>query len=310
MKPSEQKQLYGLDKYINEIIKLHDKDLMPNKILLSGKKGTGKSTLAYHIINYVLSQTEINKYDKKKFIIDNENKSFKLLKNKSHTNFYLIDLVDEKKNIEINQIREMINYSNKSNFNEKPRFILIDNIENLNKNSTNALLKIIEEPNHNFFFILIHNNNKKILSTLSSRCLTFKINVSFEETLKISNFILKENLFNLINIDLINYYNTPGDFINLINFGLEKKIDLKEFNIDKLLFFIIDNNYYKKNRLIKEILINYIELYFLKLYTISSTKNEILDFYSNFIKKMNYTNTFNLDEETLFLEFKSKILNG
>ena len=97
MKPSEQKQLYGLDKYINEIIKLYDKDLMPNKILLSGKKGTGKSTLAYHIINYVLSQTEINKYDKKKFIIDNENKSFKLLKNKSHTNFYLIDLVDEKK---------------------------------------------------------------------------------------------------------------------------------------------------------------------------------------------------------------------
>ena len=96
----------------------------------------------------------------------------------------------------------------------------------------------------------------------------------------------------------------------MINFGLEKKIDLKEFNIDKLLFFIIDNNYYKKNRLIKEILINYIELYFLKLYTISSTKNEILDFYSNFIKKMNYTNTFNLDYESLFMEFESKILNG
>ena len=50
----------------------------------------------------------------------------------------------------------MINYINKSSFNNIPRFILIDNIEHLNKNSTNALLKIIEEPNNNVFFILIH----------------------------------------------------------------------------------------------------------------------------------------------------------
>ena len=55
----------------------------------------------------------------------------------------------------------MITYTNKSSFNNMPRFILIDNIENLNKNSVNALLKIIEEPNNNVFFILINNNEKK-----------------------------------------------------------------------------------------------------------------------------------------------------
>ena len=32
-------------------------------------------------------------------------------------------------------------------FNNCPRFILIDNVENLNINSLNALLKIVEEPN-------------------------------------------------------------------------------------------------------------------------------------------------------------------
>ena len=47
----------------------------------------------------------------------------------------------------------MINYTNKSTFNNMARFILIDNVENLNKNSVNALLKIIEEPNENIFFI-------------------------------------------------------------------------------------------------------------------------------------------------------------
>ena len=63
------------------------------------------------------------------------------------------------------------------------RFILIDNIENLNKNSVNALLKIIEEPNENVFFILINNNEKNILPTLKSRCLTFKINFTFNESI-------------------------------------------------------------------------------------------------------------------------------
>ena len=64
---------------------------MPTKILLSGKKGLGKSTLAYHIINYILSVEEEFKYDSSNFIINENNRSFKLLQNNSHPNFYLID---------------------------------------------------------------------------------------------------------------------------------------------------------------------------------------------------------------------------
>ena len=310
MKPFEQINLYGLNKYFYEISKLYDIGQMPNKILLSGKKGSGKSTLAYHLINYVLSKFEENKYDIEKLIINKENRSFKLLQNKSHPNFYLIDLIDDKKNIEINQIRQMINYTNKSSFNEIPRFILIDNIENLNNNSTNALLKIIEEPNQNIFFILIHNSDKKILPTLKSRCLTFKINLTFSETVNISNFLLGKNILEFINNDLINYYSTPGDFINLINFSNEKNIDLNKFTLVNFLYYLIDNDYYKKNKFIKDLLLNYIELYFLKSYLITNANNKILNSYFNFIKKINNANTFNLDTESLFLEFKSKILNG
>ena len=52
---------------------------MPPKILLSGKKGMGKSTLAYHIINYILSENEEFKYDVNKLTINVENKSFGFL---------------------------------------------------------------------------------------------------------------------------------------------------------------------------------------------------------------------------------------
>jgi DNA polymerase-3 subunit delta' len=251
---------------------------MPTKILLSGKKGLGKSTLAYHIINYILSNTENFKYNLNKLTINKENRSFKLLQNNSHPNFYLIDLLNDKKNIDVAQIREMITYTNKSTFNNMPRLILIDNIENLNKNSVNALLKVVEEPNENVFFILINNNEKYILPTLKSRCLTFNINFTFNQSMHISNKILQENIFELINPDLINYYNTPGEIINLINFSRDKNINLKEYTLITFLNLLIDNGYYKKDKFVKNLLINFIELFFLKEYKLSNTKKTLLSY--------------------------------
>ena len=51
--PITQRKIYGLDYYFNEIVDLYNNNKLPNKILLSGPKGNGKSTLAYHIINYI-----------------------------------------------------------------------------------------------------------------------------------------------------------------------------------------------------------------------------------------------------------------
>ena len=308
IKSSENRRLYGMKFYFNELINLYKENKMPNKILFSGKKGVGKSTLAYHIINYILSENEECKYDKKELIINKDNKSYKLLQNNTHPNFYLIDLIDEKKNIDIAQIRQMILYTNKSSFNDMPRFVLIDNIENLNINSVNALLKIVEEPNDNIFFILIHNYQKKILPTLKSRCLTFKINFSFDKSIEILNLLIDKNIFDLINIDLMSYYNSPGELINLLNFADEKKIDLKNSTLSNILNLLIDNSYYKKNKFVKSIIINYIELYFLKEYKKSIKKNSLLNIYHSFLEKIYNTEKFNLDEESLFLEFKSKLL--
>ena len=310
IKPSENTQIYGMDNFFTEISNLYDANKMPNKILFSGKKGLGKSTLAYHIINYILSTDEEYKYDKSKFFINKNNRSFKLLIKNAHPNFYLIDLIDEKKNIDISQVREMITYTNKSSFNNMPRFILIDNIENLNKNSVNALLKIIEEPNENIYFILISNNEAKILPTLRSRCLTFKINFSFNQSVNIINQLIKRDLFEIINYDLISYYYTPGDFIGLINFAAEKKIDLKQYYLLDFLILLIDNSYYKKNKFVKKLIFNLVELYFLKEYKMSSAKNSLLNIYHNFIDKIYNVEKFNLDEESLFLELKAKLLNG
>ena len=309
LNPSENRQLFGMSLFFNEIIDLHNQKKMPSKILLSGKKGLGKSTLAYHLINHILSQSEDYKYNINEFKINSENKSYKLIQNQSHPNFYLIDLIYEKKNIDVAQIRNMITYTNKSCFNNNPRFILIDNIESLNKNSVNALLKVIEEPKVGVFFILINNNEKKILPTLKSRCLIFKINLTFNQSIDIANKLLNKNISDYINHDILNYYISPGEIINLVNFADDNKINLLEFDLESLLKLLIDNRYYKKNKVIKKMIICFIELFFLKHYKLSNTKKSLLNFYHNFLIKIDEAEKFNLDEESLFLEFKSKLLH-
>ena len=307
IEPINQIRLFGLEKYFSEIINLYESNKLPSKIIFSGLKGIGKATLSYHFINYALSKNEEYAYNYNNFEINSKNHTFKTILNKSNPNFILIDVEPDKKFIDIIQIRKLINNLNKSSFNTKPRFILIDNIEYLNINSINALLKTLEEPSTNIYFILI-NNNKKISPTLVSRCINFKINLSNQQTMIIAENLLHGKLEDFINNDLINYYVSPGNIYNLSIFGINNKFDLANTSLDKFLSTLIDDKHYKKNDLIRPIIFDLIELYFNKIN--SSFSSNISDKYSYFLKRISDTRNFNLDDETLFFEFKNSILNG
>ena len=307
LNPVNQLSLFGHHIEFLNFIELYRNNKLPNKILLSGEKGIGKSTLAYHLINHILSFDEEHSYDAKNFKINPDNKSFKLVLNKSNPNFISIDVDDDKKNIDINQIRNLILILNKSSFNSKPRFVLIDNIELLNINSVNALLKIIEEPNEYIYFMLI-NNNKKILPTLKSRCLNYKINLTFNQSFDITNKILDQNVLNLINDQMINYYSTPGSILNLLDFANKNNVDLKDIDLKDLIKQILMEKKYKKDQFIKYLIYSLIEIYFRKNISVKNIK--LLSVQNYFLKKINYTKIFNLDDETLFMEFEDRVLNG
>ncbi len=165
----------------------------------------------------------------------------------------------------------------------------------------------MEEPNENINFILI-NNNKRVLPTLKSRCLNFKIFLTNAQSIEIVNKLINDDVYNFINQDLVNYFTTPGKLYELLNLAENFDLNLKDYNLDTFLQILISSKTYKKNKPIIQLIYSFIEVYFRN--NISTKNIKLFHHYHYFLKKINDTKIYNLDEETLFMEFEDKVLNG
>lgn len=80
-------------------------------------------------------------------------------------------------NIKIDEIREIIYETIESSFNSPKKIFIICGVENLRKESANALLKTIEEPPKNVYFILL-SRTLSIIPTIKSRAIKFHLESS------------------------------------------------------------------------------------------------------------------------------------
>ncbi|MFA6185264.1 MAG: AAA family ATPase [Candidatus Shapirobacteria bacterium] len=80
----------------------------------------------------------------------------------------------------IDQIRKINNFLYQKPFSHQSKIIIILEAQNLNTESQNALLKILEEPGKENYIILATNKIKSILPTIISRCQTIKL-ISFSK---------------------------------------------------------------------------------------------------------------------------------
>ena len=307
--PENNTQLYGYSDFFLSIKNMYDNQILPNKIIFSGNKGIGKSTFAYHLINYIFSQNEEKRYDFKNNTILSNNISYNLIKNGTHPNFFLISNNSEKSNSQISKVREMINYTNKSSFNDQYKIVLIDNIEYLNLNSINALLKIIEEPNDKVLFLLIQDSKKKIINTLTSRCIKFNLFLNNETKNEIIKKLLNNNFYANLNNDFKNIYTSQGDIVSLHNFFKNNDID-ETITIDSFIKLLINKSLFKKNSYIIDNISYFLELYFLKMIYSVKSKNKVNNFYNYFLSKISNCHKYNLDLESVLIEFDGKVLNG
>ena len=312
--PKNQLSLYGYENYFASFANLYRKNKLPNTILLSGPKGLGKATFAYHFINYILSYNEFNKYSVDNMTIHPKNNSYKSLSRNTNPNFSLLESDMLEENIKINKVRNIINFLNKSTYSSNIKIILIDNAEYLNVYSSNALLKALEETNNRTFFFIIHNNHSKILDTIKSRCIEFKFFFTITEKEKILKKIIIPymSVLDLKNIDESLYFDTPGNILKYLLIFKDSDIDLSNDKLDCILYLI--EKYKNKNdtKLLTFISL-FIELFYKDL---SLRNNNNFNLYSinkfKLLNQINDSRKFNLDKKNLFtsvigtLEHESK----
>ncbi len=305
--PSISTKLICLDQYFNEMIKLYDCKKFPKVLLLNGKKGIGKFTLVMHFLNYIYTKNEKKPYsiDEKK--INVESIFYNQLLNHTNQNVLLIK-AEENKNIKIEDIRKLKAILSRSSLSDNPRFVVIDEVEFMNVNSANALLKSLEEPSSNNFFILINNYQADLLKTISSRCLKNNIFLNSQDTNTIIDYLSENN--NVKNLIDINSNLTPGLFVQFneiyLKFNIEKN-DSIQTKISKLL-----NSYKKnKNKILISLTLFLIDQYFYKLIQADRMNIDfLLKIKSDIIANINNFIYYNLNINSVLNSIKMKLNNA
>ena len=302
------KELSTFKKEINFISNLYVNRKLPQTILFTGEKGIGKLNVAYHLINFILSKDEDNEYCITTNKINSNNKTYNLLLKNIHPNLFLISLKDKKKNIDIEQIKNMKNFLNITSFSNKPKIVLIDGSEYLNLSSSNSLLKSLEENLNNVFFILVHDIKKKLLTTIKSRCIQFKFFLNNKDREKRINEILN-NQFNDLSSDFKNKYIIPLFFKSLLEYCNKNELQINDINLDNLLSDILKKKDYKKNEFVLKNFFLLVQLFLYKKIRNEQNNNKYFYLLKYFTQRFDDVAKFNLDFESYVLEFKNLIYN-
>ena len=306
-----QLNLFGYNKLFNSFITLHKKNKLPNVMLLSGSKGLGKSTFAYHFINYLLSGKEENNYLVENFKINPNNSSYKLIQNNIHPNFFLLENDLTEDNIKIDQVRNLLIFLHRSTYTKDLKIVFIDNAEFLNVNSSNALLKSLEEPSSNTFFFIIHNDASEIKETIKSRCLQFKFHLNIDEKKNIFKKIAQDYQlnFNYNDLDKFFYFESPGNLLKYLISLKDSNFNILENNLPCILF-LIDKYKTKKDSELLNLITLLIENFYNKLSLNNS--NNINTYFTNknkILYLINDMKKFNLDKKNLLITIDDILKN-
>ena len=295
-------KLFGLNNDFDLLKKLYLENKLPQAIILSGKKGSGKSTLINHFLYYLFDKKN---YDENNLELNVVSDFYNQFINNIFPNIIYLNGSDYNNN-KIEDIRNLKKIIYQTSISDKPRFIIFDDVELFNNNSLNSLLKIIEEPSKKNHFILIDNKSKPLLKTVHSRCLDFKIILNEDKRHNIIESLIK--LFNLkVVINTKESKLTPGSFIKF-NYILDENKILVNDDFQKNLEYILQLYKKEKNIIFIDMILFLTNNYFNNLNKKSIYSKEKIINYKNFVfENINKFFLYNLNQNALLSSIKNKM---
>jgi DNA polymerase-3 subunit delta' len=143
---------------------------LPHALLVSGVKGLAKNSFSDHIVASVLCQ---NRGEDQAAC--GHCHSCQLFSAGSHPDHLEIQPEKMGKQIKIEQIRNLREKQQLTASVSKWKTIVISPADNMNVSSSNSLLKLLEEPQHNTVLILVTSHPQRLPITVRSRCQNYHL---------------------------------------------------------------------------------------------------------------------------------------
>ncbi|MCP3943314.1 MAG: DNA polymerase III subunit delta' [Desulfobacteraceae bacterium] len=208
-------QKTAISQTISELNCIIKADKIPNALLFFGDKNTGKKETAFEFAKTCNCKADVKRPC-------NICPSCKKIDTGMHPDIIKICLPEKKKMISISQIREIgLLISVKPNEALK-RMVLIMDSDKMNIQAQNALLKVLEEPPKNTFFILTATQIPPLLPTIISRCRQVRFSTP-------SCHEIQQTIINQYKIDPQKAYIA----VRTADSDLEKALTLLNLNLDK-----------------------------------------------------------------------------
>ena len=194
-----------------------DKDMLSKTVLLESKDGLYLSYFAKTLAIYI--------EDRK---IEEDSSNYIKILNEVHGDVLFFPKKDK---LLVADSEQIIEESFIKPTSAPKKIFIINNIDNSMESAQNKLLKILEEPPRNVFFILTCQNIEKVLPTVRSRCNKIELK-KLEKNVIVSQINYQGNVDKIINssdglLGQAIYFSKMKDFENLYDLSIGILTNLK-----------------------------------------------------------------------------------
>lgn len=160
-------------------------DRLPNSLLFAGIPGIGKALVARELAQSIFCESFSKKRAEKRAAQEiyggcGECQQCRLFKAGNTADFYQVECLD-RENWNVQRIRQLLYSLHLKPFAGSSRVVLFNDAEHLSDQIANVLLKALEEPRANTYFVLICSNYSKLPATIVSRCQVWHFDALSEE---------------------------------------------------------------------------------------------------------------------------------
>jgi DNA polymerase III subunit delta' len=201
--------------------------------LFAGPRGIGKMTLAYRLARFLLTHPDpLSTDERTSLYVAPESPVARRIAARGHSDLFTLERAYDAKSerlkteIAVDHVRRASGFFARTAGEGGWRICIVDAAEDLNTESANALLKILEEPPAHSLFILVSHQPGRLLATIRSRCLRLDLNpLSEADTIAVLEGITDQGPEDIKRAAQLSR-GSPGGALELLNSDGAKYFDL------------------------------------------------------------------------------------